>query len=73
MQKQEAWVKNPSKKQTILIVAVWLLGIICSLLARTNFFTEYEFGIRYILVDSINLAATVVVVMVVRNYFKNQR
>jgi len=73
MENQATWIKQPSKKQVIIVVPVWIVGILCSLLAVTNFFTESLFQGKYFILDGLNIASTLVVITVVKNYLANNK
>lgn len=73
MKNQASWLSQPSKKQTIMVTLLWAFGILCSLLAETNFFTENLFQSKNSVLNSLHIAATIITITVIKNYFANMK
>jgi len=67
------WLRNPSKKQVILVSVIWFVGFACNLLAYTNFFTELPTDNKYIIVHVLQLSATLITAVALFNYFRNRK
>ena len=67
------WLAHPSKKQTITIFFVWLLGFISVLLATTDNFTIDPFTQRNALLILTLFMSSVAYSRIVMNYLKNNK
>ncbi|MDQ2721541.1 MAG: hypothetical protein M3Z26_17525 [Bacteroidota bacterium] len=65
------WVKNPNKKQVVVLSLIWLACLIPMLLAMTNFFTESPFQRKNLSLVFLIFLATFQVFNVYRNYLRN--
>lgn len=65
------WVKNPTKKQVVFTIFIWLTGLSLITLSVTNFFTESPLQKKYLGSGLLLLMATFTLFRVCRNYFKN--
>ena len=63
------WVKNPNKKQVVVLSLIWLACLIPMLLAMTNFFTESPLVRRNGLVILLVTFPTIILIRMIRNYF----
>jgi len=66
------WIDNPSKKNLIISTAIWFAGIFLLILSLTDFFKESFFSKKYLLIYLLMILATVSVVKIHRNYWKNK-
>ena len=66
------WMKNPTKKQTMLILLAWIVVIGCSIILRTELFTLNPFKVNNISLFGGHLAITVIMLAVCINYFRNK-
>jgi K+-sensing histidine kinase KdpD len=66
------WVKNPNKKQVIVLSIIWLVGLTFMLMAMTNFFAESPFQRKNLSMAFLISLVTYTVFSVYRNYFKNK-
>jgi len=65
------WVRNPTKKQLILTILSWLVGIILITISTTNIFTESAFQKKYLGFGLLLFMATVTLFFVCKNYINN--
>jgi undecaprenyl pyrophosphate phosphatase UppP len=70
--KKKSWLKNPSKKQVVYILAVWIIGITLIILSITDFFTESLFQKEYIVMYALIIGSTFTTFTAFNNYKKNQ-
>ena len=70
---KDDWIKYPTKQKMIYVVFLWLISIEFILFSVTDLFTEKFFQTKNILIALAMVAATVVVLIVVKNYFKNKK
>jgi undecaprenyl pyrophosphate phosphatase UppP len=71
--KKKSWLKNPSKKQVVYILAVWIIGITLIILSITDFFTESLFQKEYIVMYALIIGVTFTTFTAFNNYKKNQK
>ena len=71
--KKKSWLKNPSKKQVVYILAVWIIGITLIILSITDFFTESLFQKEYIVMYALIIGSTFTTFTAFNNYKKNQK
>ena len=62
------WLKHPTKKQMIITIAVWIVGLALSISSATDFYTKSIFVSRNIFTLFLCVFATIVMLKVVRNY-----
>lgn len=66
----EHWVTHPTKKNLLIIVTVWFVGISLQILAVTDLFTESFFNKRYIFTYALMVMSTWITFKVVSNYLR---
>lgn len=71
--KKVRWITNPTKKQAILISALWITGVILLIFAITNFFTENPFRLKNGMTLFLIIFSSFTIISVCRNYRKNKR
>jgi len=70
---KEDWIKYPTKQKMIYVIFLWLISIEFVLFSVTDLFTESFFKVKNLLIAFSMLGATVVMLIVVKNYFKNKK
>ncbi|MBK3519374.1 hypothetical protein [Carboxylicivirga marina] len=65
-------LKHPSKKNLIIITAVWLISMVLLVLSMTDLFTEKPFQKSYLLMYFLMLSSTVSVIKMHMNYQRNK-
>jgi hypothetical protein len=65
---QSNWIKNPTKKQIILVTIVWLVGVLLLVISMTDFFNK-----KYILFYFLILGTSYIIFKIYFNYFKNKK
>lgn len=71
MPKKTNWVQNPSKTQLIISLTAYLISLTTMVAAMTDFFRKpIDLKINIVLL-LLNVGATVSIIKVVRNYYKN--
>lgn len=71
--KNNTWIQQPSRKQVVIVSSIWFFGIICLLIAQTNFFTESLFQGKYFVTHTLMAGSTLAVVIMFKNYFKHKK
>lgn len=71
MKQTNHWIKNPTKKQLIVVVLLGLTSSFLLLLSITNFITESPFQGKFSGSFFLILASVFVVYKSCRNYYKN--
>ncbi len=71
MKQTNHWIKNPTKKQLIVVVLLGLTSSFLLLLSITNFFTESPFQGKFSGSFFLILASGFAVYQVCRNYYKS--
>jgi hypothetical protein len=71
--KKPDWIKNPTKKQVLIVFFTWVTGIILLTLSMTNLFTENPLKGKYAILYLLIITATITMISVCINYFKNKR
>lgn len=64
------WFLKPTKKQLLIIVTIWLLGLICLVIASTNGFTESPFQKKYIVINFFTASSFFSILGVIANYYR---
>lgn len=67
------WVKNPTKREVILVSIAWFAAAFLIILSVTNFFTESIFNKKYAMLYFLLIASIITVIKVFSNYFRNQK
>lgn len=65
------WVKNPNKKQVVVLSLIWTTGLTLLLLAMTNFFTESPLQRKNLSMVFLIFLSAFWVFYVYRNYLRN--
>ena len=73
LQSNSSWIQSPVKKQAVIALAVWAVGIICSPLALTNLFAESLFKGKNAMMMFLMATATFTISKVLLNYRKSTR
>lgn len=66
------WVKHPTKKQLILTIVIWMVGLSLSITNATDFYTKSLFVFHNVFLLFLWIFATSILIKVIRNY-KNRR
>ena len=66
------WIKNPSKKQIVLISTLWIVGIFLLTISMTDFFSESIFQKKYVMVYFLIIGATLTTFTSHFNYWKSK-
>jgi hypothetical protein len=67
------WIKNPTKKQMILVTIVWFVGVLLLVISMTDFFNTSIFNKKYILIYFLILGTSYIVYKIYFSYFKNKK
>ena len=67
------WIKNPTKKQVLLICLAWIVGTVLLTSAMTDFFTSSPFYKQNILGLMVILLPAFNTITVFKNYYKNKK
>ena len=63
-----SWFECPSKKQLIILIIIWLFGIMLSILAISDLFSQNFFQIGFFLMYFMMIGATIAIIKIVSNY-----
>ncbi|AXT19480.1 hypothetical protein D1817_06235 [Flavobacteriaceae bacterium] len=67
------WINNPSRKQLIVFISLWFIGITLLALVVTDLFTETLFQSKNSIVLLLMGTSTVVIFKLLLNYIKNSK
>ncbi|WP_226389083.1 hypothetical protein [Penaeicola halotolerans] len=67
-----AWISEPTATNLIWVVLLWFVGNSLSVIAMTDLFRESLFQSRFALLYFIMISSTIVMLVVVINYFRNK-
>jgi hypothetical protein len=73
MSNKRNWLKNPTRKEVILVVSVWFIAEMLSLLAVTNMFSENLLTRPNLILNSLNFATTLIIIAAIANYIRNKK
>jgi len=73
MQDSKNWIYNPTKKQMICFVLLWLTGFILITLDKTNLLTETPFKRESFFSFFIIIFSGLTVYKVCKNYYNNKK
>jgi len=73
MEQKRNWVTHPTKRNLLIILTVWTIGISLLIISTTNLFTESFFNKKYILIYAMMIMSTWTTSKVTLNYFKTRR
>ena len=65
-----SWMKNPTKKQVLLVFFTWFVSIFLITIVMTDFFGKNFLQKGYFTIYLLIIIATAIVIRVVRNYWK---
>jgi hypothetical protein len=65
------WLTAPALPFMLFVLAIWLIGTACSLLAMTNLLTETPFQSRYVVQWFLVFSSSATVLWMTKNYLKN--
>lgn len=68
--KNNNFIENPSKSQTITVVSIFVISTILLLLGASNFFTENPFKGKNFAIWIIFLPGLLTIIKIVKNYNK---
>jgi undecaprenyl pyrophosphate phosphatase UppP len=66
------FLKNPSKKNLLLFIFLWLLGIVLLTLTTTDLFAESFFQKKYAMIYMLMIGSTIATAKRYFNYWKNK-
>ncbi len=66
------WIKNPTKKDIIIVATFWTVGMLLILLSLSNVFRESLIQAKYSMVYVLIVLAIATVIRLIYNYIKNE-
>ena len=66
------FIKNPTRKNLILFILLWFVGIFLLTLSTTDLFTESFFQKKYIMIYFLMIGSTITTGKLYYNYWKNK-
>lgn len=67
------WLTHPTSREVLVIILIWLTGSLLSLAAATDLFSVNPLTRDNLILNTLNLACTVLVLACVVNYFRHRK
>ena len=67
------WIKNPTKKQVLIVFFAWIGAIFLLTLSMTNFLVESPFKLQNMVLLFLILMSGFTTITVLKNYNKNKK